>query len=231
MSVSLSQMRSKIRIRVADTASSTGFSDSTINSIVNDRVLTLTGWMQKLKPDRWRSTTTYTGDTDATDTEKELYALPSDFRTFERLDKRTGSSPNYTYWPLERVEGSTQDEYRFDGIRNPFPGNSTYDGYRTVSIRSGSLRIVPAPTTADTFRLTYLRNPATVSVDGTALDIPDEFAEVIALSATVFLLNTLGDPLTQVWQRELDNALSVASQEASNSSRDHSFGPLRMDWC
>lgn len=230
MAVTRTQMETKVRRRLADkTTRSDGTSitpfypaadvQAAINDALRERQPTIIGHDKTF----YASQTDYIGITDAVgSTSNEQYNLPSDFRDFIRLARK-----DLQYYPT--VRKVTREELDACVYRNGWLFANDYQISErelcailtgiTSNARTNRIRILPAPTaTSQTYRLYYVRIPTEPSSDSHELDMPDEWAEVVALDTALYLASTVNDEVAARLERQRDIALATRLND--NGGRD-----------
>lgn len=229
MAVTRTQMETKVRRRIGDkTTRSDGTSitpfhpAADVQAAINDCLRERQPLIITQDPTWYQSETNYIGITDAVaSTDDEQYTLPTDFRAWIRLART-----DLNYLPtVKKVERSELDMiYQQNG--HLFAGDSQLSENELCAILTGMtsnarvnrLRIVPAPaSTSYTYRLFYQRIPTEPSSDSHDLDMPDEWAEVIALDAALYLANTVNSETVPGIERQRD--LALAARLSDNGDR------------
>lgn len=205
-----------------------------VNAAVKNRV----GLVDRLHKDFYKTTKTYTGRTDAQDSDYEQYRLPgrggdssSIFRhwlVLRRTDLETKPM-------LPKIEAEQQEPVfasiagLFSGIYAQYPENLA-PGDQCVSIISGDrFRIKPAPASTDeTFTLWYKRMPTEMDSNDDAIDGPDSMFEVYCHDACIEIKEIMNTPLAESLKRKRDNILNDLMSEGETDQGPAVMGPPRM---
>lgn len=241
MSVTLTTMTTKVRRRLADkttrrdgtSISNPFYPDADITAAVNDCV-------RERQPDIIAQDKTFYLRTPAADyigitnavaasgliIANEQYELPTDFKDFVKLVR--SDLPGYPV--VKKVKHDEQEALKisgawlFYGFYATYPENVT-PTHETCAVVSGvtsnaktnRLRILPAPaSTSYTYRLWYQRQPTEVSSGTHEIDIPDEWQEVIALDAALYLVGTTNERVAGLLAQQRDLALANRAKEQGN---------------
>lgn len=229
MPVTRTQMETKVRRRIADKTtrrdgtSITPFHPAAdVQAAINDSLRERQPQIISQDASFYVTETTYIGVTDAVvSTNDEQFNLPSNFKDFIRLCRT-----DLTYLPT--VKKVTREEadtiyyakgYLFanDVQLSENEVCAVLTGM-TSNARTNRVRILPAPaSTSFTYKLFYTRVPTEPSSDSHELDMPDEWAEVIALDAALYLANTVNAEIAARLEHARD--LAVAARVGDNGGR------------
>ena len=236
MAIALTAMATKVRARIGDkttrrdgtSITTTFYSTTEVTNATNDAVRERSAWIAERDKTFYRSVKTYIGQTDAVSAAagpplivvNEEYALPSDFRSLEKLVR--DDLPNEP--TVKLVDLSSQEAYRwmagyFSGFYATYP-ESLSPSDETVAIVSHAtvtrFRILPAPaSTAYLYKMWYQRYP---TEGGTNLDIPDEMQEIIALDTAILLCAGYNDEILPTLASQLE--LAVRARDDDYRGRD-----------
>jgi hypothetical protein len=222
-------METKVRRRIADKVtrsdgtSITPFHTATdVQAAINDCLRERQPQIHAQDPTWYQSEANYVGVTDAVvSTNGEQFALPADFKAFIRLARS-----DLTYFPaVKKFERSELDMiYQQNG--HLFSGDTQLSENEACAVLTGMvsnarvnrLRILPAPVaTSYTYRLFYQRIPTEPSSDSHDLDMPDEWAEVIALDTALYLAQTVNSETAPAIEHQRD--LALAARMGDNGDR------------
>ena len=214
MAISRGTMRTMIQRRIGDTASTSFYATAFYNDVIDSRILSYSGQINKFAPNYYAEQTAYTGVDDAADAAYEFYNFPTNYRAFVRFERRMGSTNRAPYEILRVVNFEDQDKY-INSSRQLIALPDTNANYeQVVSVWGNQFRLIPAPVNNSyEYRLIYLRKPVAASDDNSSLDIPDEWGEVIALAAGIFIMTQQGDPLANNLAALLKQELAMLKDE------------------
>lgn len=218
MSTTRGQLRSKVLLRIGDTSSSQFYTTLFLNDLIDERVLTRSGEFARYAPNYYLEHYQFTGRDDSLDSTYEFYAVPSDFRTFVKVERRYGTDPSSIYsliWrSLRIINSEDEDRYRFLARTILTLPDSLTVYEQVVSMWDTKLRILPAPVdNSFVYRLKYLRRPVAAADDNTNIDIPDEWISAIVYDVCRFALTQTGDPLMERFDKLYASEVSIIDKE------------------
>lgn len=226
MTTARSVLRTNVRQRIGDDASSNFFATTLIDALIDKRVRARAGEISKLAPNYYFEESSHTSVADTLDYNYVTTANLK-MRSPIRLLQRYGdAAASYTYLEIRQCK---VDEQRVSNRNAPLlalPDTLRNIG-RSVSFHDTFFRVFPPPTdTSETYILQYHRAVDDAANDAALIDAPDEWMDYLALDVAVVLGQRKGDPRWRDWKEEMLDEKRSLRRQFRRSGTPGRVGPL-----
>lgn len=200
MALTRAQIRTKVRLRISDKASSNtdNFSDSDLNDLIYSSVLFLQGEIEKLDQHYFEEETSV----NVTSTDTEI-SLPAGFSVLVNL-RRIDNDKNISFNIIDQRSITGSGVQDLLGVRR-------YEAYLTKS----KIRYTAPIGEAHTVRITYTKVLSDVANDGDTWDLHPYAEEAVVVKAVLLALGSENND-TAFWEKEWGSVWAKLVQNLKN---------------